>query len=118
MNLKQNLLTLLGLLLCLSSWAQTETVKFTGKVTDSQTQKPLGAVLVYFENTSYGMSSTPEGNFSIDAPAGNYTLIAAYLTHNTFKKEINLSANQEFNIELMSNDNQMNLVVVSAGRYW
>ena len=73
--------------------------------------------MVYFENTSYGMSSTPEGNFSIDAPAGNYTLIAAYLTHNTFKKEINLSANQEFNIELMSNDNQLNLVVVSAGRY-
>ena len=117
MNLKQNLLTLLGFLLCLSSWAQIGTVKLTGKVIDSQTQKPLGAVLVYFENTSYGMSSTPEGTFSIEAPAGNYTLIAAYLTHQTFKKEINLSANQEFNIELMSNDNQMNLVVVSAGRY-
>ncbi len=117
MNLKQNLLTLLGLFLCLSSWAQTGTVKFTGKITDSQSQKPLGAVLVYFENTSYGMSSTPEGNFSIEAPAGNYTLIAAYLTHQTFKKEISLTANQEFNIALMSNDNQMNLVVVSAGRY-
>jgi iron complex outermembrane receptor protein len=117
MNLKQNLLTLLGLLLCLSSWAQVGTVKLTGKITDSQSQKPLGAVLVYFENTSYGMSSTPEGNFSIEAPAGNYTLIAAYLTHQTFKKEISLTANQEFNIALMSNDNQMNLVVVSAGRY-
>ena len=117
MNLKQNLLTLLGLFLCLSSRAQTGTVKFTGRVIDSQSQKPLGAVLVYFENTSYGMSSTPEGNFSIEAPAGNYTLIAAYLTHQTFKKEISLTANQEFNIALMSNDNQMNLVVVSAGRY-
>ena len=117
MNLKQNLLTLLGFLLCLSSWAQIGTVKLTGKVIDSQTQKPLGAVLVYFENTSYGMSSTPEGTFSIEAPAGNYTLVAAYLTHQTFKKEISLAANQEFNIELMSNDNQMNLVVVSAGRY-
>jgi iron complex outermembrane receptor protein len=117
MNLKQNLLTLLGLLLCLSSWAQAGTVKLTGKVIDAQSQKPLGAVLVYFENTSYGMSSTPEGNFSIEAPAGNYTLIAAYLTHQTFKKEISLTVNQEFNIELMSNDNQMNLVVVSAGRY-
>ena len=117
MNLKQNLLTLLGLLLCLSSWAQAGTIKLTGKITDSQSQKPLGAVLVYFENTSYGMSSTPEGNFSIEAPAGNYTLIAAYLTHQTFKKEISLTANQEFNIALMSNDNQMNLVVVSAGRY-
>jgi outer membrane receptor protein involved in Fe transport len=117
MNLKQNLLTLLGLLLCVTTWAQAGTIKFSGKITDSQTQKPLGAVLVYFENTSYGMSSTPEGNFSIEAPAGNYTLIAAYLTHQTFKKEISLTANQEFNIELMSNDNQMNLVVVSAGRY-
>ena len=117
MNLKQNLLTLLGLLLCLSSWAQAGTIKLTGKITDSQSQKPLGAVLVYFENTSYGMSSTPEGNFSIEAPAGNYTLIAAYLTHQTFKKEISLTANQEFNIALMPNDNQMNLVVVSAGRY-
>jgi iron complex outermembrane receptor protein len=117
MNLKQNLLTLLGLLLCVTTWAQAGTVKFSGKITDSQTQKPLGAVLVYFENTSYGMSSTPEGNFSIEAPAGKYTLIAAYLTHQTFKKEISLTANQDFNIELMSNDNQMNLVVVSAGRY-
>jgi len=117
MNLKQNLLTLLGLLLCLSSWAQSGTVKFSGKITDSQTQKPLGAVLVYFENTSFGMSSTPEGTFSIEAPAGNYTLIAAYLTHQTFKKEITLSGNQEFNIEMVSNDGQMNLVVVSAGRY-
>jgi len=117
MNLKQNLLTLLGLLLCLSSWAQSGTVKFSGKVIDSQSQKPLGAVLVYFENTSYGISSTPEGTFSIDAPAGNYTLIAAYLTHQTFKKEIRLTGNQEFNIEMVSNDGQMNLVVVSAGRY-
>jgi outer membrane receptor protein involved in Fe transport len=117
MNLKQNLLTLLGLLLCLSSWAQSGTVKFSGKVIDSQSQKPLGAVLVYFENTSYGISSTPEGTFSIEAPAGNYTLIAAYLTHQTFKKEIRLTGNQEFNIEMVSNDGQMNLVVVSAGRY-
>jgi outer membrane receptor protein involved in Fe transport len=117
MNLKQNLLTLLGLLLCLTSWAQAGTVKFSGKVIDAQSQKPLGAVLVYFENTSYGMSSTPEGTFSIEAPVGTYTLVAAYLTHQTFRKEITLSTNQELNIELMSNDNQMNLVVVSAGRY-
>ena len=117
MNLKQNLLTLLGLLFCLTSWAQAGNVKFSGKITDSQTQKPLGAVLVYFENTSYGMSSTPEGTFSIEAPAGNYTLIAAYLTHQTFKKEISLTGNQEFNIEMVFNDGQMNLVVVSAGRY-
>jgi iron complex outermembrane receptor protein len=117
MNLKQNLLTLLGLLLCLSTWAQTGTIKFSGKVIDSQTQKPLGAVLVYFENTSYGMSSTPDGEFTIEAPAGNYTLLAAYLTHQTFKKEISLTSNQVFNIELVSNDAQMNLVVVSAGRY-
>ena len=117
MNLKQNLLTLLGFLFCLLSWAQTGTVKFSGKVIDSQTQKPLGAVLVYFENTSYGMSSTPDGEFSIEAPTGNYTLLAAYLTHQTFKKEISLTGDQEFNIELVSNDNQMNLVVVSAGRY-
>jgi iron complex outermembrane receptor protein len=117
MNLKQNLLTLLGLFLCLSSWAQAGTVKLSGKIIDSQSQKPLGAVLVYFENTSYGISSTPEGAFSIEAPAGNYTLIAAYLTHQTFKKEIQLTGNQEFNIEMVSNDGQMNLVVVSAGRY-
>ena len=117
MNLKQNLLTLLGLFMCLTSWAQAGTVKFSGKVIDSQSQKPLGAVLVYFENTSFGMSSSPEGTFSIEAPAGNYTLIAAYLTHQTFKKEIRLTGNQEFNIEMVSNDGQMNLVVVSAGRY-
>lgn len=117
MNLKKNLLTLLGFLFCLSSWAQTGTVKLSGKVIDAQSQKPLGAVLVYFENTSFGMSSTPEGNFTIEAPAGNYTLIAAYLTHQTFKKEISLTGNQEFNFELNSNEGQMNLVVVSAGRY-
>ena len=117
MNLKQNLLTLLGLLLFLSSWAQNGTVKLSGKVIDAQSQKPLGAVLVYFENTSYGMSSTPDGTFSIEAPVGNYTLIAAYLTHQTFKKEISLTGNQEFNFELNSNEGQMNLVVVSAGRY-
>lgn len=117
MNLKQNLLTLLGLLLCLTSWAQAGTVKFSGKVIDAQSQKPLGAVLVYFENTSYGMSSTPDGTFSIEAPVGNYTLIAAYLTHQTFKKEISLTGNQEFNFELNSNEGQMNLVVISAGRY-
>jgi iron complex outermembrane receptor protein len=107
----------LGLLLCLSSWAQTGTVKLSGKVIDAQSKKPLGAVLVYFENTSFGMSSSPEGTFSIEAPIGNYTLIAAYLTHKTFKKEISLTGNQEFNIEMVSNDGQMNLVVVSAGRY-
>ena len=57
------------------------------------------------------MSSSPEGTFSIEAPAGNYTLIAAYLTHQTFKKEIRLTGNQEFNIEMVSNDGQMNLAL-------
>ena len=117
MNLKQNLLTLLGLLLCLSTLAQSGTVKFSGKVIDSQTQKPLGAVLVYFENTSYGISSAPDGTFNIDVPAGKYTLIAAYLTHQTFKKEITITGNQAFNIEMILNEEQLNLVVVSAGRY-
>lgn len=117
MNLKQNLLTLLGLLLCLSSWAQPGPSTLSGKIVDSKTKNPIGGVLVYLENTSHGATSNPEGIFRFEAPYGNFTLIAAFLTYNTFRKEINFKNDLEVNIEMVSNDAQMNLVVVSAGRY-
>jgi iron complex outermembrane receptor protein len=116
MNLKSNLLTLGLLLLCAPFFAQ-DFISVSGVVLNKKNNQPLYGALVRFDQTSYGSNTNADGGFNFSAPSGKYTLVVNLLSYNEIRKEINLNGPISLKIELEENTEDLNLVVVSAGRY-
>ena len=116
MNLKSNLLTLGLLFLCASFFAQ-DFISVSGVVLNKKNNQPLYGALVRFDQTSYGSNTNADGGFNFSAPSGKYTLVVNLLSYNEIRKEINLNGPISLKIELEENTEDLNLVVVSAGRY-
>jgi outer membrane receptor protein involved in Fe transport len=116
MNLKSNLLTLGLFLLCASIFAQ-DFISVSGVVQNKKNNQPLYGALVRFDQTSYGSNTNADGGFNFSAPSGKYTLVVNLLSYNEIRKEINLNGPISLKIELEENTEDLNLVVVSAGRY-
>ena len=116
MNLKSNLLTLGLLFLCASFFAQ-DVISVSGVVLNKKNNQPLYGALVRFDQTSYGSNTNADGGFNFSAPSGKYTLVINLLSYNEIRKEINLNGPISLKIELEENTEDLNLVVVSAGRY-
>ncbi|MFM7721743.1 MAG: carboxypeptidase-like regulatory domain-containing protein, partial [Bacteroidota bacterium] len=116
MNLKSNLLTLGLLFLCAPFFAQ-DFISVSGVVLNKKNNQPLYGALVRFDQTSYGSNTNADGGFNFSAPSGKYTLVVNLLSYNEIRKEINLIGPISLKIELEENTEDLNLVVVSAGRY-
>ncbi|MFN4885496.1 MAG: TonB-dependent receptor [Bacteroidota bacterium] len=116
MNLKSNLLTLGLMFLCASFFAQ-DFISVSGVVLNKKNNQPLYGALVRFDQTSYGSNTNADGGFNFSAPSGKYTLVVNLLSYNEIRKEINLIGPISLKIELEENTEDLNLVVVSAGRY-
>lgn len=81
-------LLLLSLLLKLSTYCLAGTV--TGFVTDS-TGKPLSFASVFIKELNKGTNSNTEGFYSIQLPAGNYTLVCQYVGYARQERKISVT---------------------------
>jgi outer membrane cobalamin receptor len=102
--------------LCASFFAQ-DFISVSGVVLNKKNNQPLYGALVRFDQTSYGSNTNADGGFNFSAPSGKYTLVVNLLSYNEIRKEINLIGPISLKIELEENTEDLNLVVVSAGRY-
>ncbi len=102
--------------LCASFFAQ-DFISVSGVVLNKKNNQPLYGALVRFDQTSYGSNTNADGGFNFSAPSGKYTLVVNLLSYNEIRKEINLNGPISLKIELEENTEDLNLVVVSAGRY-
>jgi TonB-dependent starch-binding outer membrane protein SusC len=86
----------------------------TGRVTDAQTGEALPGVNILIEGTSVGTTTNMDGEFELNVPDLNETLVFSYIGYNTMVVEINNRT--QLNIELIS-DVQMleDLVVIGYG---
>lgn len=75
---------LISVLLSLAGFAQKG--KIEGKVTDAKTGQPLAGVSVTIKNTSFGISTTQDGRYVLNAEAG--TKITLVFSYNGTVKEI------------------------------
>ncbi|SHE51982.1 TonB-linked outer membrane protein, SusC/RagA family [Mariniphaga anaerophila] len=75
MQIKKLLVLSLGLLLTIGLWAQQRTV--TGTVSDES--GPLPGVNVVVKGTTIGTITTPDGNFSLEVPEDESTLIVSFI---------------------------------------
>ena len=91
-------LSLLALLLLALTqlFAQTtEQFTLTGKVLDAQTLAPLQAASVFAQNTTFGTTTNPQGEFTLKLPAGGYDLVISYTGYEVESKRISTSDGKE-----------------------
>ncbi len=81
----------IALLFCLSSFiAAAQTNVLTGIVRDSATGKPLPGVSVFFNSTSRGTVTRPDGTFILQGfPPGRYEMIVSAIGYANYITEIN-----------------------------
>lgn len=108
------LLFMLGI--SLSSYAQRgKTGKIEGTVHTSD-GKALSYATVSLRNTRYGTMSNESGNFSFEAPEGNYTLAVTYAGFITTEKQVRVTGGETFNtgiLTIKAASNELREVVVA-----
>src|SRR5690554_6770010 len=87
-------------------FAQTK-YTISGVVKDIANGETLLGATVLLKGTSIGSTTNDYGFYSITAPESDYTLTISYLGFTTFERDINLSADQKFNIELKEDAAQL-----------
>lgn len=86
-----------------------------GIVTD-ENGNPLANATIFIEGTKNTTETNAEGNFSIQLPAGNYTLSVKHLSFTSSSQQIVLKANERKKVDfiLKAGDNILDEVVVTA----
>ncbi|OJJ22166.1 collagen-binding protein [marine bacterium AO1-C] len=96
--------------------AQTSSKSHTlsGVVKDKSNGEVLIGATVYIKGLNKGTVTNEYGFYSLTVPEGKYQMIFSYIGYKTIPKEIELKANLTLNVELPSEDNSLEEVVVTA----
>jgi len=85
----------------------------SGTVTDAQSGDKLIGANVILLGTSLGAATDADGNFSISAPSGMYTLRCSYVGYATQEVEVDLSNNVEVNFDLTVTEFTLSVNVIA-----
>ena len=101
--------------LCLLS--QTNSFTISGKVTDISTGEALIGVNIISNNI--GSSTDIDGNYSLNLPQGQHEITYKYIGYQEIKKQFFITSDTliTLNIKLNQSSEQLNTVVVSAGKF-
>jgi TonB-linked outer membrane protein, SusC/RagA family len=100
--------TVIFLIICTASVSAANTVK--GKVTDEKTNTTLIGVSVVLEGTKVGTVTDFNGNFSIEVPSSNSTLVFSYIGYSSKKVTVNGQTN--LNVILSEDTKNLDEVIV------
>ncbi len=116
-------LGLLILLACLPSlvFAQEnlttegeEKVTISGYVKDADSGEELLYSNVFVKETGTGTTTNLYGFYSLTLPKGNYSLVFSYIGYQSLEKSIQLNQNQELNIDLKTEGEILQEIVVTS----
>jgi TonB-linked SusC/RagA family outer membrane protein len=105
-------LTLLLLLVCSTTTAQTINFQVSGTVTSSEDNMPLPGVTILLKGTTSGVTTDFDGNYTIAVPNGTGTLIYSYIGFKT--QEISVNGQSTISIALETDAQALDEVVVTA----
>jgi hypothetical protein len=86
--------------------------RVTGTVVAREDGQPLPGTTVRVKGTSIGTSTDASGNYSIEVPSGNQTLVYSFIGTQTEERNI---SSPIMNVALTASSNQLNEVVVTNG---
>ena len=110
----QAILFLLLSVSSLSSIYAQQKVTLSGYIKDDDNGEALIGATVYIKETQSGSASNVYGFYSVTVPPGKYTVEYTYVGYQTQQKEIELSENQRLDIELISESQQLEEVVITG----
>ncbi|MCW8960679.1 MAG: carboxypeptidase-like regulatory domain-containing protein, partial [Ignavibacteriaceae bacterium] len=85
----------LALLVSFATLAQTYNI--TGKVTDGSNGETLIGANIFLKGTSWGAASDANGNYSITARPGSYTITCSYIGYEKVEKDIEVNGDMTLN---------------------
>ncbi|NML67773.1 carboxypeptidase-like regulatory domain-containing protein [Hymenobacter sp. RP-2-7] len=114
----------LGLIGCLLCWlgfigAAHAQGRVSGVVQDSVTHEPLAFSSVFLANTTLGVTTNEQGQFSFDrVPRGGYDIVGSYVGYKLSKQHITVgTAPQTVTLTLASSGPKLDEVVVKASSH-
>ena len=108
-----NKLVLAKLLVCFTLFAQAQNT-ISGYVKDASNGETLIGATVLIKGTSQGVITNVYGFYSLTLPADAYNVEYRYIGYQTMTKQIDLTENQRIDIELVSDSQQLEEVIISA----
>mgnify|MGYP001948711170 CR=1 FL=1 len=100
------------------SLAHAQQTKISGKITDNKTGEELIGVNVVLNDTT-GVATDDKGNYFFDVNPGKHKLIFSYIGYSDEKRkvELNLGEQKQLDIKMAPSTTNLDMVVVSAGRF-
>ena len=103
-------LLLVFTIMCLPFFSQAQSIQVKGKITDAATEKPVDGATIMVKNTKTGTTSNGAGEFSITANKEEKLTISII----GFESQTLTASTNFLNIQLQSDNRQLNEVVVTA----
>ena len=100
---------------CGTAMSQQSYYTIRGKVIDKNNKTPLQAASVFAQNTTFGVATDAEGNFTIKLPTGGYSLVVTYTGYETEAVRIsnNGTQNDSLIIEMGAREKSLEEVTVA-----
>ena len=74
--------------LCMTVKAEVQKVILSG-IVKSTDKSPVDFATVYLKNTKFGCTTNEKGEYRLNAPAGEYTLVVSAIGFETYERKIN-----------------------------
>ncbi|MBZ5857894.1 carboxypeptidase-like regulatory domain-containing protein [Flavihumibacter profundi] len=103
-----------ALLVTVNSIFAQEQFTVTGKVTDAATHQALSGASVFCQNTTFGVITNADGEFTIRLPKGGYDLAVSYTGYQSAEMRINSNTTDPLLLELKAKDKSMDAVTVAG----
>ena len=87
---------------------------FSGKVTDSQTGKPMKGATITLGLTNTGILTDSLGKFMVRTACGENTVRVSFIGYIAYNNRLTLKGNEELNVELQDITAQLQEVVISS----
>ncbi|MGK0453927.1 MAG: iron complex outermembrane receptor protein [Paraglaciecola sp.] len=103
------------LFLFASILVNAQSFELSGKVIDKN-KDPLPGASILVKELKKGTSADFDGNFSFELEKGTYTIEVSFLGYKTISEKVTLSKDEEYVIQLNSDETVLDEVLVSAVR--
>lgn len=104
------------LLLIFSTVFAQEKFTLSGTIADDSSNETLIGASVYIKELQKGVTTNEYGFYSISLPAGTYTVQISYVSFATKEETIVLKSNVRKNVNLSTNSEELQEVVISDNR--
>ena len=109
-------LLIIILISCAPKLYSQEKFTISGFVKDASNGETLFGATVFVKDQNLGTITNAYGFYSITLPAGTHSVEFRYISYATISKEINLTSNQQIDIELNEEIREIDEVVIIAER--